>query len=155
MQWNLKWVIHERFSRSLSLLLLIMLVLCCIVRVMEEWTSYIWWESIPSTLSEQDVPMPVSPLSEAPLWRLPRLLVPGAEEVPCHDDSHPGTHPGGLVLEPKKQDPQSRKKHLLETLTVYYTVLVCFSTNKGQANFNFYQSCVFIIDSNELAYHPW
>lgn len=62
-----------------------------------------------STLSEQDVPMPVSPLSEAPLWRLPRLLVPGAEEVPCHDDSHPGTHPGGLVLEPvlKVSNPSS------------------------------------------------
>lgn len=57
---------------------------------------------VPSTLSEQEVPMPVSPLSEAALWRRPRLLMPAEEEEACHAESQPGTHPEEDVLEPKK-----------------------------------------------------
>lgn len=64
-----------------------------------------WKHSVPlelewsSTLSEQDVPMPVSALSEAALWRLARLLLL-TEDEPCHADSQPGTHPGEDALEP-------------------------------------------------------
>lgn len=61
---------------------------------------------VPSTLSEHEVPMPVSPLSEAALWRRPRLLMPVAEEEACHAESQPGTHPGEDVLEPRKQTEQ-------------------------------------------------
>lgn len=61
---------------------------------------------VPSTLSEHEVPMPVSPLSEAALWRRPRLLMPAAEEEACHAESQPGTHPGEDVLEPRKQTEQ-------------------------------------------------
>lgn len=50
--------------------------------------------------------MPVSPLSEAALWRRPRLLMPAAEEEACHAESQPGTHPGEDVLEPRKQTEQ-------------------------------------------------
>lgn len=54
-----------------------------------------------STLSEHEVPMPVSPLSDAVLWRRPWLPLLGAEGLPCHPDSQPDTHPGLLVqLEP-------------------------------------------------------
>lgn len=47
----------------------------------------------PSTLSEQEVPMPVSPLSEAILCLLMWLLrwLDGTA-VACHNDSLPGNH---------------------------------------------------------------
>lgn len=49
--------------------------------------------SSPSTLSEQEVPMPVSPLSEAILCRLVWLFRwLNATVVDCHSDSLPGNH---------------------------------------------------------------
>lgn len=47
-----------------------------------------------SMLSEQDMPIPVSPLSEGVLRRLPRLLLLEEKEAACHVDSAPGNHPG-------------------------------------------------------------
>jgi hypothetical protein len=60
--------------------------------------------ALPSTLSEHEVPMPVSPLSDAVLWRRAWLPLLGAEGLPCHPDSQRDTHPGLLVqLEPTRR----------------------------------------------------
>lgn len=62
----------------------------------------------PSTLSEQYVPMPVSPLSDTALFL--RLLFPGPGGLLCQEDSWPGPHPGEtLALE-----PATKKKNSLQ-----------------------------------------
>ena len=70
--------------------------------------------ALPSTLSEHEVPMPVSPLSDAVLWRRAWLPLLGAEGLPCHPDSQPDTHPGLLVqLEPTRRKMLENKIQLL------------------------------------------
>lgn len=78
---------------------------------------------LPSTLSEQQVPIPVSPLSDTVLClRPPQILFPGPGGLLCQADSWPGTHPGEPPIVGAESKTTILKGYLLHKLFSYNTL---------------------------------